>query len=83
MQGNEQPIAWPVDLSHMRPEDAAEWVVARYGDGYMPIRPETIAQRMGVGLCEINDGDLSAIFIGKDGRLGIARDIVDFPVSEC
>lgn len=79
MQGNEQPIAWPVDLSHMRPEDAAEWVVARYGDGYMPIRPERIAQRMGVGLYEINDGDLSAILIGKDGKLGI---VIDLAASE-
>lgn len=41
-------VQWPVDLSHMRPEDAAEWVVKRYGNGAMPIRPEKIAQRMGV-----------------------------------
>ncbi len=40
-------VRWPVDLSHMRPEDAAEWVVARYGDGSMPIIPEKIAKGMG------------------------------------
>jgi len=77
MQGNEQPIAWPVDLSHMRPEDAAEWVVARYGDGAMPVRPEKIAQRMGIDVYALTEADRQSVYAGPVGRLRIVIDLQD------
>lgn len=46
MQGQDVKVAWPVDLSHMAPEDAAEWVVARYGE----LRPVKGALAMALAL---------------------------------
>jgi len=66
---------WPVDLSHMRPEAAAEWVVARYGDGAMPIRPERIAKRMGVEVYAMTPGDRHAVFPGPNGKPWIVVDV--------
>jgi len=70
-------VRWPVDLSHMRPEDAAEWVVARYGDGSMPIIPEKIAKGMGVDVYTLSGSDRHSVYAGPDGRLRIAIDLND------
>ncbi len=72
-------VAWPVDLSHMRPEDAAEWVVARYGSGGMPIRPERIAKRMGIRVLALTAEDESSAYVGQDGRLRIVVDLSSTP----
>jgi Zn-dependent peptidase ImmA (M78 family) len=66
---------WPVDLSRMRPEAAAEWVAARYGNGTMPIRPERIARRMGVEVYAMTAEDRSAVFLGPNGRPWIVVDV--------
>jgi len=70
-------VQWPVDLSHMRPEDAAEWVVKRYGNGAMPIRPEKIAQRMGVEVYALKDEDRHSALKGPDGKPWILVDLED------
>ncbi|ANH69474.1 ImmA/IrrE family metallo-endopeptidase [Mitsuaria sp. 7] len=70
-------VQWPVDLSHMRPEDAAEWVVARYSDGSMPIVPERIARRMGIEVYALTDQDRSSAYPGADGRFWIVVDVND------
>jgi Zn-dependent peptidase ImmA (M78 family) len=70
-------VQWPVDLSHMRPEDAAEWVVARYWDGSMPIVPERIARRMGINVFALTDQDRSSAYPGGDGKLWIVIDVKD------
>jgi Zn-dependent peptidase ImmA (M78 family) len=74
---NDLRVQWPVDLSHMRPEDAAEWVVARYGDGSMPIVPERIARRMGVDVYALTENDRHSVCAGPDGRLRIVVDLKD------
>lgn len=74
-------VAWPVDLSHMRPEDAAEWVVARYGSGGMPIRPERIAKRMGIRVLALTAEDESSAYVGQDGRLRIVVDLSSTPID--
>lgn len=75
MQGNDVvdgvQVKWPVDLSHMRPEDAAEWLVARYGGGVMPIRPEKIAQQLGVRVRDQIPQDTQSVFVEPDGTLGL------------
>lgn len=73
----EVQVAWPVDLSHMRPEDAAEWVVARYGDGAMPILPERIAKQMGIKVLALAEEDRSSAYAGPDGQLRIVVDLKD------
>ncbi|WP_377158384.1 ImmA/IrrE family metallo-endopeptidase [Roseateles sp. UC29_93] len=67
-------VRWPVDLSHLRPEDAAEWVVARYGDGAMPILPEKIAEQMGIRVCALADHHRHSVYAGPDGGLRIVID---------
>jgi Zn-dependent peptidase ImmA (M78 family) len=74
---NDLRVQWPVDLSHMRPEDAAEWVVARYGDGSMPIVPERIARRMGINVYALTDKDRNSAYPGPDGKLWIVIDTKD------
>ncbi|WP_067066340.1 ImmA/IrrE family metallo-endopeptidase [Roseateles chitosanitabidus] len=79
MEGNEAlsgpVVKWPVDLSHMQPEDAAEWLVAQYGDRVMPIKPEHIAQRLGVKLGELTVQPLGSVTIDPDGTPWILVDL--------
>ncbi|WP_343627837.1 hypothetical protein [Roseateles sp.] len=79
MQGNDVvdgvQVKWPVDLSHMRPEDAAEWLVARYGGGVMPIKPELIAQHLGVKVGELTVQPLGSVTVDPEGILWILVDL--------
>ena len=75
MTRNQPRTTWPVDLSHMRPEDAAEWVVARFGDGAMPIQPERIAGRLGVEVRAARPNECGTVIGGANGKPWILIDV--------
>lgn len=77
MQGNQAKARWPVDLSRMAPEAAAEWVIERYWDDAMPILPERVARSMGVKTAYLRGGETSSIGIDRDGTPVILVDRED------
>ena len=72
MQGTQVKAAWPVDLSHMEPTAAANWLVGRYWNDALPVQPGQIAQSMGVSLQELTGQESSPIYHGPSGELRLA-----------